>query len=121
MAVRAAQSGCTGSPSPPGWNAHIYGCTEGLLCVLAQSETNEGDARRLTIRRTELGRAVARNQYSKGTGICSCVKKKKMTTGVHFSDHTVLWSPALTAQHCVARLAFATEHQSWQIRTSSHT
>ncbi|KAJ8348305.1 hypothetical protein SKAU_G00268940 [Synaphobranchus kaupii] len=140
-AVPAAHSGCTGSPAPPGWHPYVPS-QEGLLCLPAQSQERGGDTGRRAITQGELDRAVEGQGPSGRTGICSFVRGgtggalpepyKMISSGLLMcmfltklseTDHEggmrarrPVVGPVLTAQHRAARLAFAREHQNWQVR-----
>ena len=124
--------------------AHPYAPSQGgLLCLPAQSQERGGETRRWAVTRGELDRAVEGQQPSSRTGVCPFVwggtgwalpEPYKMTSskllacmfltklsekGLHeggMRAQRPLVGPALTAQHCAARLAFAREHQNWKAR-----
>ena len=115
---------------------------EGLLCLPAQCQEHGGDTRRQASTPGDVVGAVGGQQPISRSAIWSFVqggtggalpepyKTTSSRPHVHVSAQTVRnrlheggmrarrpqVGPVLTAQHRAARLAFAREHQDWQIR-----
>ncbi|KAJ8361323.1 hypothetical protein SKAU_G00178480 [Synaphobranchus kaupii] len=134
-------SGCTGSPAPPGW--HIHTCRRTKVCCVSQHSLTRRRYRETGhyTRRAGQGRGRATTQRQ-DRYLLLCAKRNRRSTAralqndlqratrVHVSDQTVrnrlheggmrarhpVVGPVLTAQHRAARLAFAREHQNWQVR-----
>ncbi|MCJ8737365.1 hypothetical protein PDJAM_G00023040 [Pangasius djambal] len=112
------------------------------MCLPAQYQEHGGDPGRWAVTRGEMDRAVegqkpsSRTWYlllfarrNRGSTARALQNDLQQATGVNVSDQTVrnrlheggmrarrpLVGPVLTAQHHAARLAFAREHQNWQV------
>lgn len=111
----------TGSPAPPGWHIHMCHCKNVYLSQHCRRNIRVGLLHVESWTGQLKGNHLARNNL-------------QQITHVHVSDQTVryrldeggtmawgpLVGPVLTDQHRVARLAFAWEHQNWQVPCSLH-